>query len=146
MRAYSGLLCLILAACSTPEDLPLIQPYVPPSMPSTAAVSKGIAAAASEEKITAPIEMSELRETDHGPGRFYLCIRGSDSASSAIRYYAVFFNNDDYKGVRVSVILDDCEKQVFSPYVAAIAPPPATPPSPAPAPAGHHHRTHQRAS
>jgi hypothetical protein len=143
MRALLVLLCLILTACSTPEDLPPIKTYVPPSMPSTAAVTKGIATAAGEEKVTAPIEMSELHETDHGPGRFYLCVRGRDSASSPIRYYAVFFDNDDYTGVRLSVILEDCEKQAFRPYVGAIAAPPATPPSPTPAPVGHHHRNHQ---
>jgi hypothetical protein len=34
-------------------------------MPSTAAVTKGIATAAGEEKVTAPTEMSEMHEADH---------------------------------------------------------------------------------
>jgi hypothetical protein len=115
-------------------------------MPTSAAANKGIAQAATEEKITGPIEMSDLRETDHGPGRFLLCIRAVEPKYKRVTTYAVFFDNDDYKGVRLSVILEDCEKQAFRPYVGAIAAPPATPPSPTPTPVGRHHRTHQRPS
>jgi hypothetical protein len=140
------LLCSTLAACSTPVESPPIKPYVPPSMPTSAAANKGIAQAATEEKITGPIEMSDLRETDHGPGRFLLCIRAVEPKYKRVNTYAVFFDNDDYKGVRLSVILEDCEKQAFRPYVGAIAAPLATPPSPTPAPVGRHHRTHQRPS
>ena len=64
--------------CSPAEELS-IPAYVPPSMPTVAAAaSEGIKKAATEEKLTGPIEMSDLRETDHGPGRFVLCIRGVD--------------------------------------------------------------------
>ena len=31
--------------------------------------------AAADAQLTAPMEMSDLRETDHGPGRFLLCMR-----------------------------------------------------------------------
>jgi hypothetical protein len=68
---------------------------------------------AMEEKLTGFIEMSDLRQSDHGPGRFVLCIRGTGSASDPRRTYAVFFENDDYKGVRMSVMIDDCEKQDY---------------------------------
>jgi hypothetical protein len=129
------LLCSTLAACSTPVESPPIKPYVPPSMPTSAAANKGIAQAATEEKITGPIEMSDLRETDHGPGRFVLCIRGVEPKYKRVTTYAVFFDNDDYKGSRMSVMIDDCEKQAYRPYIGA---PSATPPSPAPAPIGRH--------
>ena len=52
--------------------------------------------AATEEKLTGPIEMSDLRETDHGPGRFVLCIRGVDLKYRRVGTYAVFFDNNDY--------------------------------------------------
>ena len=90
--------------------------YVPPSMPTTAAASQGIKQAATEEKLTGPIEMSGLRETDHGPGRFVLCIRGVESKYRRLGTYAVFFDNNDYKGSRMSVMIDDCEKQNYRPF------------------------------
>ena len=75
--APAVLVCFTIAACSPAEELS-IPAYVPPSMPTVAAASEGIKKAATEEKLTGPIEMSDLRETDHGPGRFVLCIRGVD--------------------------------------------------------------------
>src|SRR5882757_4614697 len=111
MRALLVLLCSTLAACASPVEQPPIKAYVPPSMPTTAAASAGIKNAVTEEKLTGPIEMSDLRETDHGPGRFVLCIRGVDSKYKRVRTYAVFFDNNDYKGSRMSVMMDDCEKQ-----------------------------------
>jgi hypothetical protein len=42
--------------------------------------------------------MSDLPETDHGPGRFVLCIRGVDLKYRRVRTYAVFFDDNDYKG------------------------------------------------
>jgi hypothetical protein len=109
------LICLMLAACSPPVELPLWKPYAPPSMPTTDAASKGITQAVAQEKITGPIEMSDLRHTDHGPGSFVLCIRGVESKYKRVGYYAVFFDNDDYKGSRMSVMIDDCEKQDYRP-------------------------------
>jgi hypothetical protein len=135
-------LCFMFAACSHSEDLSPIKPYVPPSTPTMAAANKGIAQAVTEEKIIGPIEMSDLRETDHGPGRFVLCIRGVEPKYKRPTTYAVFFDNDDYKGIRMSVMIDGCEKQPYRAYKGALS---ATPPGPAaaPAPAGRHHRKHQ---
>jgi hypothetical protein len=109
------LLCFTLAACSPPAELPLWKPYVPPSMPTMDAAGKGIKQAATEEKLTGPIEMSDLRHTDHGPGSFVLCIRGVDEKYRRVGTYAVFFDNNDYKGSRMSVMIDDCEKQDYRP-------------------------------
>jgi len=92
-----------------------VKAYVPPTMPTTAAASEGIKKAATEEKLTGPIEMSDLRETDHGPGRYVLCIRGVESIYRRVGTYAVFFDNNDYKGSRMSVMIDDCDKQGLSP-------------------------------
>jgi hypothetical protein len=103
MRAFAVLPCLALAACSTQVESTITAPYVPPSAPTLAAVREGIKKAATEEKLTGFIEMSDLRQTDPGPGRFVLCIRGAELASGPSRTYAVFFENEDYKGVRMSV-------------------------------------------
>jgi hypothetical protein len=115
MRAFVVLLCLAIAACSPQVESTLIGAYVAPSAPTLAAAREGIKKAAMEEKLTGFIEMSDLRQSDHGPGRFVLCIRGTGSASGPRRTYAVFFDNDDYKGVRMSVMIDDCEKQDYRP-------------------------------
>jgi hypothetical protein len=107
------LLCCILAACSAvraPFD------YVPPSMPSMTAANEGVRKAAAEAKLIDAVEISDMRQTDHGPGRFFLCMRGVESKYRRVRTYAVFFENDDYKGLRMSVILDDCERQEYRPF------------------------------
>jgi hypothetical protein len=109
------LLCFTLAACGPSVELPLWKDYVPPSMPTMDAAGKGIKQAATEEKLTGPIEMSDLRHTDFGPGSFVVCMRGTESIHNRVGYYAVFFDNDTYKGSRASVILDDCEKQNYRP-------------------------------
>jgi hypothetical protein len=50
--------------------------YTPPSMPTMEALGKEIKQAATEAKLIDPKEMSDFRQTDHGPGSFLLCIRG----------------------------------------------------------------------
>lgn len=111
-RALAALGCLTLAACSFGVD----STYVPPSMPTTEAAAKGIKQAVAEAKLTEPIEISDFRETDHGPGRFIVCMRGVESQYHRIVTYAAFFENDEYKGLRLPVILDDCEKQNYRPF------------------------------
>jgi hypothetical protein len=87
--------------------------YTPPSMPTMEALGKGIKQAATEAKLINP--MSDFRQTDHGPSSFLLCIRGVESKYRRVVTYAVFFDNDVYKGLRLPVILDDCEKQNYRP-------------------------------
>ena len=108
------LVCFTLAACAPDVELP-IPVYVPPSMPTEAAAAEGIKKATAEEKLTGLIERSDLRQTDHGPGRFVLCIRGVDAKYRRVGTYAVFFDNNDYKGARISVMIDDCENQSYRP-------------------------------
>jgi hypothetical protein len=110
------LLCFTLAACSQSENLPPMQPYVPPSMPSAEALSKGIKQAVTDAKLTGTIEMSDVRPTDRGPGPFVLCIRGV-SNDSRTGTYAVFFDDKDYKGLRLPTGLDGCEKQNDRPFI-----------------------------
>jgi hypothetical protein len=136
------LFCSTLAACSSIEDLaPPV--YVPPSMPTSEATGKGIKQAAADASITEPIEISDLHQTEHGPGRFTLCIRGVESKYRRVVTYAVFFDNNDYKGSRLPVMLDDCENQAFRPFVDVTPAVASTPTSPTPAPADHRHRAHQ---
>jgi hypothetical protein len=107
------LLGLLLGACSTVDAAP--PAYVVPSPPSLTALRDGIKKASGEEKLSGPIEMSALRKADRGFGQYFICMREVNSSTERRPAYSVFFDNDDYKGVRRSVIIEDCEAQVFSP-------------------------------
>jgi hypothetical protein len=147
--AGSLLLCAALAACTSGGI------YVPPSPPTEAAVIAGVKAAVSEAKLTAPFEISTVRPTDHGPGSYFVCLRGTwlpsvgtteakdtpahqpslfdpppqPSPSERRVVYSVFFNNDVYKDSRQSVIMDACEAQAFTPIDLSPPPPPSPPKS-----------------
>lgn len=112
-------LCFVIAAVATvagcsfgPEVAPL--KYVSPRFPTPACALQGAYQAAAEEKLTGLVEISDVRQgRSFGPGAFMLCLRSSGSDASPVRTYSVFFNSDQYVGVRSSVIMDDCEKQAF---------------------------------
>jgi hypothetical protein len=76
----------------------------------------GATLAAAEAKLIAPLQISAVRPTDHGgPGSYYVCVReATPPPDQRQRYYAAFFDNDTYKGSRLSVIMDGCETQMFS--------------------------------
>ena len=116
------LITLLVSACAPPST------YTPPSPPMPAAVIAGVKKAASEAKLGPPLEMSDLRPTDHGPGGYFVCVREASSTSEKHTVYSVFYNNDEYKGSRVSVIMDACEAQAFTPIETEPAPLPS--PSP----------------
>jgi hypothetical protein len=115
MRAFAILCCFVVGGCSPSIELPPAN-YVPPLPPSPKAEYDGANLAAFEAKLTGSVESSDVRESDHGPGRYVVCLRGSNSPFGPRRTYAAFFENDDYKGVRSSVMIDDCEKQSFHPF------------------------------
>jgi hypothetical protein len=110
MRPLAMLTCLVLAACSSYE-LPAASPPEP---------AKAIAAAkqaAAEEKLVGAVEISAVREANLiAPGRYMLCLRGAISDTAQRRTYAVFFKGDAYLAVRMSVMIDSCETQVFTPF------------------------------
>src|SRR6516164_6243456 len=70
---------LLLSACSSDKveigGAPVV--YVPPSAPTEDAVITGLKSAVSETKLTAPLEVSTVRPTDHGPGHFFACLKGT---------------------------------------------------------------------
>ena len=113
MRYPVILLGLLLGACSTVEAPPPV--YVAPSPPSLLALREGIKKASTEEKLSGPIEMSVLRKADRGFGQYFVCMREANSSTERRGAYSVFFDNDDYKGVRQSVMIETCEAQVFNP-------------------------------
>ena len=116
MRALVVVAGFAVAGCSLvgPDIVDPPHSYVPPNQPSLEAQLRGIAKAAKDEKLSGALEISDLRTSDFGPGRYMMCVRGA-RASGPVDFYAVFFQDDEYKGVRLSVITEHCEHQSFRP-------------------------------
>jgi len=119
--ARPGIATALAEVARAPTELPDVSWAHPEAGLSAAgygaaATREGARKAVAEEKLTGLIEISEVRESDHGPGRFIVCLRGAEQASSPRRTYAVFFDDEIYKGVRLSVMVDDCEKRDFRPF------------------------------
>ena len=123
-RFCTILMALLLSACSCvhAEDTT----YVPPSPPTEKAIGAAVAAIATEAKLVTPLEISALRPTNHGLGSYFVCVREvNPPPDKPRRYYSTFLDDDIYKGSRLSVIMDQCELQTYSPApVAAPAPSP----------------------
>jgi hypothetical protein len=115
MRALIVAAALTLSGCSLPNSdvsVPAAT-YVSPSPPSPQAQLKGVAAAAKEEKLAGELEISDPQTSNFGPGRWVVCMRGTRDSKPI--YFSVFFENENYKAVRVSVMNEQCERQSFRP-------------------------------
>jgi hypothetical protein len=109
MRLLAVLACLVLGACSAAYDLP------PVYAPELSKAMEGAKRGANAEKLVGPVEISAVREAHPlGLGPYILCIRGTNSIVG-MRTYAVFLKNNDYVSARMSVIMDNCEAQAFTP-------------------------------
>lgn len=118
---------LLLGACSSLHTTDVA--YVTPSTPSEKSIGAAVAALANDGKLVSPLEISAVRPSDHGPGSYFVCVREvNPPPDKPRRTYATFFESDSYKGSRLSVIMDQCEQQTYSPApVAAPAQPPPAP-------------------
>ncbi|MEY9230263.1 hypothetical protein ABIF65_006159 [Bradyrhizobium japonicum] len=114
LAALSAVLTLLLAGCASSGNLPPV--YDPPRPPGAKAVQEGVRKAAAEVKLTGALETSAVRPTDHGPGSYFVCLRQGYGPSDRHPAYSVFFDDDAYKGVQSSVILDACEAQPWVPF------------------------------
>jgi hypothetical protein len=109
MRLLAVLACLVLGACSASYDMP------PTYAPELSKAMEGAEKGANSEKLVGPVEISAVREAHPlAPGPYILCIRGTNSIVGT-RTYAVFFKDNDYVSARMSVIIDNCEAQAFTP-------------------------------
>ncbi|MGY4624567.1 hypothetical protein ACVWY3_002323 [Bradyrhizobium sp. USDA 4486] len=119
MRFVPVLLGLLLSACSSFGLWPDTSSTPPPAPatagpPSQDAIQKGVARAIAETKLTKPVEISDVRKARVGPGAYLVCLREvNPPPGQPLRVYSVFFN-DDYVSSRLSVILEECEKQQFT--------------------------------
>src|ERR1700742_3192976 len=109
----NGCMCVVLGACSIPLDsFTERTPFIPPGAPSNAAKIAGLKKAVAEEKLNEEVEVSGVRVADRGWGRYMVCLKGHRDRQAA-NYYSVFFDNDEYKGVRESAISDTCAQQSY---------------------------------
>jgi hypothetical protein len=134
-RCCTILLALLLSACSSVNTT---EPpaYVRPSPPTEKAIGAAVAAIAKDAKLIIPLEISALSPSDHGPGSFFVCVREVNPPPDKLRrYYSTFLDNNEYKGSRLSVIMDQCELKRYSP--APPAAPAQPPPTPDATPAKH---------
>jgi hypothetical protein len=130
-RCTGFLIAVLLTGCSSTDTPPPI--LAPPSPPTQSAVIKGVSSAISEEKIAAPIEISALRKVEFGGfGSYFVCMREVNPTSERHFVYSVFYDNDEYKGVRQSVIIEHCEAETFTRI--DVPPSPSSSPSPSPSP------------
>ena len=115
------LACFVLTACSSSS----VYNSPPVSAPDAEAATKAAKKASNEEKLVGSVEVSAVREAHPAsPGPYILCLRGAESATAPRRTYAVFFKNNDYVAARMSVMIDSCEAQAFTPLRTGPFPPP----------------------
>jgi hypothetical protein len=114
LQALSAVLILLLAGCASSANLP--PAYQPARAPSTKAVQEGVRKGATEAKLTGGMETTAVRPTDHGPGSYFVCLRQRGPSAGSRPAYSVFFDDDAYKGIQSSVILDACEAQPWIPF------------------------------
>lgn len=114
MAALPAVLTLLLAGCASSANLP--PAYHPSRAPAAKAVQDGVRKAATEAKLTGGLETSAVRHTDHGPGSYFVCLRQRGGPSDRRPAYSVFFDDDAYKGVQSSVIVEACEAQPWIPF------------------------------
>src|ERR1700723_3319465 len=136
-RCCTILSALLLSACSSVNTTEPV--YVRPPPPTEKAIGAAVAQLAKEAKLVTPLEISALRPNDHGPGSFFVCVREvNPPPDKPRRYYSTFLDNNDYKGSRLSVIMEQLELQTYG--LAPVAAPAQPPPTPDATPDKHKRR------
>jgi len=77
-------------------------------------MQKGVVKVVTDAKLMRPVEISALRKAEHGPGDYFVCLREvNPPPGRPRRTYSVFFNAA-YADARLSVILEECERQQYT--------------------------------
>ena len=79
-------------------------------------MQEGVKKAANEAKLTGGLETSAVRQSDHGPGSYFVCLRQTGPSAGRRPAYSVFFDNDEYKGIQSSVLSEACEAESWVPF------------------------------
>jgi hypothetical protein len=113
MRLLKVLPCFVLAACSAVmDDLP----QMTESAPYVSTVISDLKKAAETEKMADPLEVAgPIAANPISSAPWIICLRSVASEEARRLVYSVFFKNGKYDSVRLSVIVDRCEAQTFTP-------------------------------
>jgi hypothetical protein len=114
MRLLKVLPCVVLTACATAIDVPPQPPEPAPRIPAVISDLNnvvGMAKMAQPVEVAGPIEANPISSAP-----WIICLRSGASEQSKRLVYSVFFKKDGkYDTVRLSVIVDRCEAQTFTP-------------------------------
>ena len=113
MRLLKVLPCFALAACSAVmDDLPRTTepaPYI-------STVISDLKKAAGTEQMADPLEVAgPIAANPISSAPWIICLRSVASERARRLVYSVFFKSGKYDSVRLSVIVDGCEAQTFTP-------------------------------
>lgn len=122
VRALSMLLVLILGACSisgllpdwTSEDVAGPEPAYRFIVAN--AVSVGAKGIVGDPTRAGTLEISSARRIDSHRGASWLVCLKAQHFPLLPRYYAVFFQREQIVDSRLSVLIDQCELQAYSPF------------------------------
>ena len=89
-----------------------------PGTPSSVGTSSsaGTPSSAGPLSSAGPFEISGLRRVDSLKGASWLVCLRTESVPQLPRYYAVFLQKERVVDSRLSVLIDQCEQQTYSPF------------------------------
>jgi hypothetical protein len=140
-RVPTILLCLLAGACSS-----LPPPEIEPP-PEDVQLKAGLTQAIADSHFAKPVEVTDvIRAPASSTQPWMVCIRSATSDEARRVTYAAFFGKDgngkfgQYARSRYSAFAENCDTQVYHPYVDT----PAPAPSPSPTAEPKKHRRHQQ--
>jgi hypothetical protein len=112
LRWQAGLfLVFVLDACTSLVGVP-DKHVAEPKQPGLETIRAAARRGAFDEKLSGPIEVSELRKVERGGGDLFVCIRTTTNPRST---YVVVFADGAFSFVRQSAITENCGQQQYSP-------------------------------
>jgi hypothetical protein len=112
MRWFMVFTCLATAGCSWSEALPPVV-SIPPD---TAAIAKIVEGVSAQAKLPPPLEISAIRAAHPiSPAEWMICLKSS--APDQSRRYAIFMRNNEMIAFRLGVLVDECDHQIYQPFV-----------------------------
>ena len=109
VRLQTALLCLSLAACSSPQIS-----FTPPTLPIDTVIAGAIQNVFAENKLPGIPEVSPIRATQAPePGDWIICLKSS-APDKPLRY-AIFFEDNKYLKSRIAVSIDRCDNETYAP-------------------------------
>jgi hypothetical protein len=118
VRALSWLLLLLLGGCSVSEFLPRLTPQdIAGPEPQYRFLIAGRIKSIVGDPAGLEMQISTVRRVDSLKGASWLaCIKAQPFALALPHYYAVYIQQERIVESRLSVLLDQCEIQTYTPF------------------------------